>query len=64
MDSQTDNRALEKLFKCTRNTEVAVSYCTEWLKSFHSWENFVEQNYMQSFSSAGWTSKKFSKITL
>ncbi len=59
MDSQTDNRALEKLFKCTRNTEVAVSYCTEWLKSFHSWENFVEQNYMQSFILPDGRPKKF-----
>ena len=42
----SNNRALEKLF---HNKKDSIWHCVEWLGIFGSWENFVEQNYMQSF---------------
>lgn len=59
MNSQTDNRALEKLFKYAAKEVNPVPYCTEWLKSFGSWGNFVEQNYMQAFVLPDGCPKKF-----
>ena len=55
----SDNSALEKLFQHATRNENPVPYCTEWLKSFHSWENFVEQNYMQAFVLPDGRPKKF-----
>lgn len=59
MNSQTDNSALEKLFQHAKGSENPVPYCTKWLKIFHSWENFVEQNYMQAFVLPDGHPKKF-----
>lgn len=41
--------SLSKLFKTSGRQSEAVSNCSEWLKTFHSWENFVDQNYLQGF---------------
>lgn len=59
MNSQTDNSALKKLFKHAAKSENPVPYCTEWLKSFASWGNFIEQNYMQAFVLPDGRPKKF-----
>lgn len=59
MSHQTNDSTLEELFKYAQNTKDTIFYCTEWLKLFHSWENFVEQNYMQSFILPDGHPKKF-----
>lgn len=44
MNDPTNDCALAEMFIHAQN-----KYCTEWLKNFHSWKNFVELNYMRSF---------------
>lgn len=56
-----DNRALEELFRHASNREDTIQHCTEWLTAFGSWENFVEQNYMQSFLLPDGSPKRFFK---
>lgn len=53
--TKTNDHALEKLFK----NKDTIFHCAEWLKGFSSWENFIKQNYMQSFLSPDGQPKKF-----
>lgn len=63
MSAPTNDRALEKLFIRSKKyeRENTVSNCARWLKSFYSWENFVEQNYMESFVLPDGQPKRFFK---
>lgn len=60
-NSQTNNfsndSALENLF--TQNKEEAIEHCKKWLKMFYSWDDFVKQNYMESFLLPDGSPKKF-----
>lgn len=60
-NGRTDDCALEKLFKHAQNRDDVILHCTQWLKNFYSWENFVEQNYMQAFILPDGRPKKFFK---
>lgn len=55
----TNDQALMKLFKYASSKEDTIQHCTEWLIGFGSWENFVEQNYMQSFLLPDGSPKRF-----
>lgn len=44
-----NHEALEKLFSTAENQEYCVSQCVMWLRQFKTWNNFIEQNYLQPF---------------
>lgn len=50
--NKTNDSALEMLFekKCKNDKLIrSIGNCKEWLLIFGSWNNFVEQNYLQDF---------------
>lgn len=59
IDMCSNNRALAELFKYSGNKEEVIFHCTEWLKTFRSWGNFVEKNYMQPFLLPSGCPKRF-----
>ncbi len=56
-----NNQALEMLFRNDRNKQTSIEHCMLWLKSFETWENFVKQNYMESFVDKKGIPKRFFK---
>lgn len=46
---ETNNETLNVLFTNSKNKDECVLYCIEWLKMFSSWEEFVNQNYLNAF---------------
>lgn len=56
-----NNRALEILFANDRNKQTSIFNCGMWLKSFETWERFIQQNYMESFVDKNGVPKRFFK---
>ena len=44
-----DSQQLEPLFDKPANRKGNITLCVEWLNSFQTWDNFVENNYLQDF---------------
>ena len=66
MDNRTpgnhfNNNALDRLFENDRYRQTTVETCQKWLRSFGTWENFVKQNYLESFLDRNGIPKKFFK---
>ena len=56
-----NNRALDILFDNERNKQTSILNCQMWLKSFETWEQFIQQNYMESFVDKNGVPKRFFK---
>lgn len=56
-----NNRALDILFDNDRNKQTSILNCQMWLKSFETWERFIQQNYMESFVDKNGVPKRFFK---
>lgn len=61
MSDRTNDCALEEMFIHSQNQDDTILHCTEWLKFFHSWDKFVELNYMQAFLLPDGRPKRFFK---
>lgn len=48
-DKENLNNSLNVLFSASTNIEYSVSHCCEWLKQFETWEEFVDNNYLQAY---------------
>ena len=57
-----NNQALERLFTNDRNKQSTVLNCQEWLSTFRTWNDFVKENYLQSFVDRNGVPKQFFKI--
>lgn len=56
-----NNQALERLFTNDRNKQSTVLNCQEWLSTFRTWNDFVKENYLQSFVDRNGVPKQFFK---
>lgn len=49
LNEKINNKSLESLFYYSENKDECITYCVEWLRTFTSWKEFVNQNYLKSF---------------
>lgn len=49
LNEKINNKSLELLFSYSENKDECITYCVEWLRTFTSWKEFVNQNYLKSF---------------